>query len=218
MLLRAGCREYISGQEYLSVVFTRHNISLQKKKNMSAEKWTRAIDEITAAFKASFGHLPPKRLNWKPNGQTWSIAQNIDHLIVINSSYYPVLEQVRAKQYQLPWLAKFDFVVNLMGKTILKAVDPERRRKMKTFSIWEPANTDLGEDILERFEQHQEELKKLICQSMDLVSARTVIASPASRKIVYRLDTAFDIIVTHERRHLEQAKELLNLRPAGISA
>jgi hypothetical protein len=41
------------------------------------------------------------------------------------------------------------------------------------------------------------------------LNGKTVIASPASKMIVYTLDTAFDIIVTHERRHLEQAREVL---------
>ena len=30
----------------------------------------------------------------------------------------------------------------------------------------------------------------------------------ANKNIVYKLETAFDIIVTHEERHFEQAKEV----------
>jgi hypothetical protein len=39
----------------------------------------------------------------------------------------------------------------------------------------------------------------------------TVISSPANKYIVYKLETAFDIIVAHEERHLEQAKEVLSV-------
>jgi len=182
---------------------------------MTAEKWTRKIDEITTAFKKEFGHLSVKRLNWKPNTQTWSIAQNMDHLIVINESYYPILKQVRENTYKLPLIAKLDFVVNLIGKAVLKAVHPDRRRKTKTFSIWEPHATELGADIIDKFEQHQSDLKKLIRESMDLVEKGTIISSPANRNIVYKLETAFDIIVTHEQRHFEQAKESLSMRPGN---
>ncbi len=182
---------------------------------MTAEKWTRKIDEITTAFKKEFGKLSVKRLNWKPNAQTWSIAQNMDHLIVINESYYPILKQVRENTHKLPLIAKLDFVVNLIGKTVLKAVHPDRRRKIKTYSIWEPHTTELGADIIDKFDKHQSDLKKLITESMDLVEKGTIISSPANRNIVYKLETAFDIIVTHEQRHLEQAKESLTLRPGG---
>jgi hypothetical protein len=61
------------------------------------------------------------------------------------------------------------------------------------------------------FEKHQSELKKLIEDSSDLLDKSTIISSPANRNIVYKLETAFDIIVTHERRHFEQAKEIEKL-------
>ena len=86
---------------------------------------------------------------------------------------------------------------------------------MKTFSIWEPSAIVTNASILEQFEKHQEELKKLITQSMDLVEAGTIISSPANRLIVYKLETAFDIIVTHEQRHFEQAKDLLARKNFG---
>ena len=38
-----------------------------------------------------------------------------------------------------------------------------------------------------------------------------VISSPANKNIVYKLEVAFDIIVSHEQRHLEQAREVLQL-------
>jgi hypothetical protein len=37
----------------------------------------------------------------------------------------------------------------------------------------------------------------------------TIISSPANKNIEYKLETAFDIIVAHEKRHLEQAREVL---------
>jgi hypothetical protein len=52
---------------------------------------------------------------------------------------------------------------------------------------------------------------KKIEEAKELVAKGTVIASPANKNIVYKLETAFDIIVSHEQRHLEQAKEVLVL-------
>ncbi len=173
--------------------------------------WSAEIDKITQSFKDKFGHLGEKELNWKPNPQTWSIAQNIDHLMVVNETYFPVLASLKAGSYKTPFIAKLGFMVSFLGKTVLNAVKPDRKKKMKTFSVWEPTVSQVKGDILQQFEKHQNELKRQIETSKELIEKGTIISSPANKNIVYKLETAFDIIVSHEQRHLEQAKEVLQL-------
>jgi hypothetical protein len=176
---------------------------------MDIQRWIHDIDEVTTNFRNAFGSLDIARLNFKPNSTTWSIAQNIDHLMVINQTYFNAIAQIREEKIKLPWIGKVNFLVNLMGKVILNSVQPDRRQKMKTFPIWEPQQSNLDRDIIERFAIQQEKLKKLIGDSADLLSLKTVISSPANKNIVYKLETAFNIIVAHERRHFVQATELL---------
>jgi len=180
---------------------------------MTTSKWTTKIDETTNGFKKAFGNLSAEQLNWKPNATIWSIAQNMDHLIVINGTYYPVIKTIRDGNYKLPFIGKMGFMVNFLGKTVLNAVQPDRKKKMKTFPIWEPAKSKIDADIVNRLEKHHEELKQLITGCSDLLEKDTIISSPANKNIVYKLETAFDIITTHEQRHLEQAKELLAVLP-----
>jgi hypothetical protein len=82
---------------------------------------------------------------------------------------------------------------------------------MKTFPIWEPSTSHVIADILNRFQNHQNELAKKIEDAKEDVANGVVISSPANKNIVYKLETAFDIIVSHEQRHLEQAREVLQL-------
>jgi hypothetical protein len=176
------------------------------------DRWSQKINATTANFKNEFSRLTVDELNWKPNPQTWSIAQNIDHLIVINATYYPVIDAIRKGSYKVSGLAKLGFMVNFLGKMILGSVQPDRKRKMKTFPIWEPSTSAISGDILQQFEKHQDDLKKLILNCGDLIDKNTIIASPANKNIVYKLETAFDIIVTHEERHFAQAKEVGEMR------
>jgi hypothetical protein len=178
---------------------------------MLTDKWTTQIDQTTHDFEKMVGSLSKESLNYKPSPQVWSIAQNMHHLIVINETYFPVLDSLQRNDYNLPWIGKIDFLVNFFGKVILNSVSPDRRRKMKTFPIWQPASSDFERTILDNFIDHQQKLKDYITASKDLVENGVVISSPGNRNIVYKLDKAFDIIVTHERRHFEQAKELLPL-------
>jgi hypothetical protein len=178
---------------------------------MNTNRWTAQIDKTTEAFKTTFGGLTIEQLNAKPDANTWSIAQNMDHLIVINETYYPVIKAVRDGTYKPPFMGKLSFMVNFLGNFILTSVQPDRKKKIKTFPIWEPSKSAIGSDILTRFEKHQEALKKLITTNADLIEKGTVISSPANKNIVYTLEKAFDIIVAHEQRHFEQANELLPL-------
>lgn len=175
------------------------------------KNWTTSLENITEQFKNEFGALTNEQMNWKPNSSTWSIAQNLDHLIVVNETYYPVLESLKVGNYKTPFSAKIGFIVSFLGKTVLKAVQPDRQKKMKTFPIWEPGTSKVSDDILKKFEIHQNELKQKIEEAEEFVEKGTVICSPANRNIVYKLETAFDIIVSHEQRHLEQAKEVLSV-------
>lgn len=171
-------------------------------------EWVSQLEEITVAFEKDFSGLTEDELNLKPSATQWSIAQNIDHLIVINSTYFPLLKQVHEGTLELPWIAKFNFIVNWMGGIILKSVQPDRRKKMRTFPKWEPAVGHLGPDLIKRFRAHQEDLKQVIEHASTVMANDPVIYSPANKNIVYRLSTAFDIIIAHERRHLEQAREV----------
>lgn len=170
--------------------------------------WTSSLDEITKSFLSEFGNLTEADLNWKLKKNSWSIAQNIDHLMELNRSYFPIIRSIR-EGTKPPFLGRFQFVTSFLGKAVLQAVQPDRKRKMKTFSIWEPEKSRISGDILKRFEAHQEELKRVIMGSQDLIEQGVVISSPANKNIVYRLSTAFDLIVAHEQRHFNQAKEVL---------
>ncbi|EMR01598.1 DinB family protein [Cesiribacter andamanensis] len=184
---------------------------------MDTQPWTRQLDELTSKFKEQFGALSQQQLNWKPDAQRWSIAQNLDHLMVINSSYFPILESLRQGTYKAPFSARIGFIVRLLGKTLLAAVQPGAGKKTKTFPIWEPSASELPADILERFARHQQELKQQISSSEAPLQQGAVISSPANRFIVYKLETAFDILIAHERRHLQQALQVRNELPEGTS-
>lgn len=170
--------------------------------------WLIEIDAVTQAVEQEFASLNAAELNWKPSPEVWSIAQNLEHLIVVNETYFPVIAALKSGTYKTPFIGKLGFMVSFFGKTVLDAVQPDRRKKMSTFPIWEPAQSEIGADIPVRFSRHQTDLKKLIEDSADLLKTGVVISSPANRNIVYTLKTAFDIIVTHEHRHLEQAREV----------
>ena len=178
------------------------------------DKWVADLETNTQLFNQHFAGLSPEDLNWKPDPQTWSIAQNIDHLITINSTYFPVLDEILMGRYHTPWLAKIGFIPRFIGNVIYNASLPDRRKKMKTFPMWEPSKSDIDGMIVKRFEEHQQKMAEYIRKAAPAVERGCVISSPAQAGLIYKLERAFDIIVVHEQRHLEQAKEVQLARQA----
>jgi hypothetical protein len=179
---------------------------------MNIQPWLDQIDSTTAGFKESFLRLSGDELNWKPDPKTWSIAQNIHHLIVINGTYKPIIKSVREGTYQMPWIGRWKFMVDFFGRMILKYVSPDRKNRTQTFRAAWPSSSTIEADIVNQFVEHQTDLKSFIQSCQDLLDAETIISSPANKNIVYTLKSAFDIIVAHEQRHLVQARELNDLR------
>lgn len=173
--------------------------------------WNKDIDFVTESFYSNFRLYDIDKLNWKTNSDTWSIAQIIDHLIVTNKSYFPIIEELEKGEFKLPITAKFPFLIDYFGNLILKTVSPENVKKTRTFIVWQPAKSMISKDILQQFSKHQAELKERIKSSNKLIKQKVIISSPANRYIVYYLDKAFDIIIAHEFRHLKQAIKLKNL-------
>jgi hypothetical protein len=172
------------------------------------ETWVKRLGDVTERVVREFENLSEEQLNQKLAPEAWSIAENLQHLIQINESYYPVIEKVREGNLQLGWMAHFAFVRNFFGKMILGSVESTRKKKIKTFPIWEPSHSGIEEGIVERFSAHQHHFGEFVRSCQVLIENGQVIYSPANDKVVYTLEQAFEIIVTHEERHLNQALEV----------
>jgi len=183
----------------------------------ATQKWISQLDTLTAAYTAAFSLLTKDQINWKPNPSSWSIGQVMDHVITLNETYYPIVGELQRGTYRTPWTAKVPLLVNWFGSFILNGVEPQRKKKIKTFPIWEPAQSSVPGDIVQRFAEHQKKLGEMMASCEKFIQAGTVISSPANRHIVYKLEAAFDIIVAHERRHLNQALEVLDLMKKIVS-
>lgn len=177
-------------------------------------EWVSGVRENSRLFEERFKGLDKDRLNWKPNPDKWSVGQNIDHLIQISRSFYPHIEKVNRGEYKKPFMGRFKFLVNFFERVILNAIEPDNPRKTKTFPVWEPDLSNVEENILDQFLEEQEALVSMFESSKNQLGKGIVIYSPASKKLVYSLEGAFDILVKHQLRHLRQAEKVLDARRA----
>ena len=177
-----------------------------------------AANAINDETLAGFGGLTAIQLNWKPGADRWSVAQCFDHLLTVNEGYFPIFEKVLSGEKRstfwesLPWLPTF------WGKMLLKAVDPESRRKLKAPKVFQPSISNVDPDVIRRFIDQQNQVVRYMKATEELDLENIRITSPAIHLITYSLMDAYRIIVTHERRHLLQAKKVMEMESFPIES
>jgi hypothetical protein len=160
--------------------------------------------------RASFGHLSPAQLDWKPGPESWSLAQCLDHLIVTHSKYFPLFDRLAAGNARPSLLERVSPLSGYFGRFLIRSMDPANLKKMKTAAKADPSSSDMGANIVERFITHQHELighlQKL---PAGIDPLRTIVTSPLLGIVTYSLDDTFTILVFHCLRLLIQARRVM---------
>ena len=167
------------------------------------------LEKISSDVRAEFGGLNGEQLNWKSDEKSWSVAQCLDHLITINSLYFPIFEKMRAGEVANTFLEKYSPLSGFFGRYLIKAMRPENPKRMKTSPKAFPSTSDISPDIVERFEKHNRELSEHIGGISSEVDLKTIITSPLAGFVTYSLDDCLTMLVVHEQRHVLQASRLM---------
>lgn len=93
------------------------------------QQWLNELDEITIQFRDSFSSLSPEQLNQKSGTGRWNIAENILHIIIVNESYFPIIEAVKEGSYKDSFIGRFDFITSLFGNMVYKSVFARLQKK-----------------------------------------------------------------------------------------
>ncbi len=179
-----------------------------------SDKFAKLISEtktITKNVETLFGGLNFEQLNWKPNAKSWSVAQCFEHLIVTNNLYFPAIQKVIDGKHRNNFFSKIPLAVDLIAVLMKNSLNPEQKRKMKTFKIFEPSASNVSETIIEDFAENQLKLIEMIEACIDFDVHNIKIAEPLSVALNLRLEDAFEILVMHEKRHFLQAESVRKL-------
>lgn len=163
---------------------------------------------ISNDVQSSFAAFSPEQLNWKPGENSWSVAQCLDHLIVINRPYLGIIDNVTAGRYPKTFLHRLPLLPGILGKLLIKSLAPESTRKLKTSPKYAPSASSIDAGIVQRFLDSQNLLVEKMKSTRGLDLDTIVITSPVASVVAYSLLDAFRIIVVHEQRHIAQARRV----------
>jgi DinB superfamily len=166
-----------------------------------------AANNVAEQARTTFGQLTPSQLNWKPSPERWSVAQCFEHLLTSNKGYLPIIDNVLAGYKRTFWQS-MPVLPGLMGKLLIKAMDPSSTRKVKAPKRFQPAQSDIRGSIISDFVDEQKQLVEKMKSTQHLNLDKIVITSPAVAVVTYSLMDAYRFIVVHEQRHFQQAKRV----------
>jgi DinB family protein len=167
-----------------------------------------AANSVAADARTTFGHLTPSQLNWKPSAERWSVAQCFEHLLTSNKGYLPIIDNVLAGYKRTLWQS-MPVLPGLMGKLLVKSMDPASTRKVKAPKRFQPAQSDISGSVINDFVDLQKLLIEKMTATEHLDLEKIVITSPVAGIVVYSLMDAYRLIVVHEQRHFQQAKRVI---------
>lgn len=157
---------------------------------------------------AKFGGLNAQQLNWKPAEKSWSVGQCLDHIIKTNHEFEAEFEKLASGKRENSFWENWSPFSGWAGRFLIKAVSEDSKKaKAPSQRIVPPSEID--GDIVERFAAEIAEVNKKVEACANADRQKTIVTSPFLFVFTYRLDDAFTVLVEHTKRHVRQAKRVM---------
>lgn len=150
--------------------------------------------------------LTLKELNYRKSSDSWSKLECIEHLNLYGNYYLPEIEKSIANS---KYNAKAFFKPGVLGNYFVNLMKTDKKvKKMKTAKEMNPIASKLDISCLERFVFQQQKMLQLIekARKVDLTKNTTPVS--ISKMIKLRLGDTLRFVVTHNERHILQAKNI----------
>jgi hypothetical protein len=173
------------------------------------DEFRRQFEQLAIDTDALAAGLTDQQFAWTPRPDAWSVAQCIDHLNATARSYLPVLDEGIADAIRRGLYSPAPYSYNWIGRLLVYLFEPPVRFKAKTPQQFQPAATRTRPEILAGFRAYQVQYIDRLRQASGLDLARARVSSPVAGWLRMPLGSAFALMIAHERRHLEQARRVV---------
>ena len=172
----------------------------------------RALDAAEQDARAIVDGLTEAEGTWRPAPHAWSVAECLDHLATANRVYLnamrPAADRARRRGSRRHRAAR----PGLIGGWFVRSLEPPVARKTRAPSAIRPRPSPPLGDAFERFLASQEEVRAFLRTYADIDLAGVRFPNPFIRGVRFSLATGLHVIPVHERRHLWQARRVLELK------
>lgn len=162
------------------------------------------LNEVITVFQ----NLPEAALLKPAPNNGWSIAECIEHLNTYAAFYQPQVAMAieKAPHNNNP----VDFNHSFLGRYFIASMDPARsNKKFKALKRHVPLNVGSPTTVVSTFIQHLENMIEVLKQAAHKNLGKKSIKTSISPWIKINPGDAIQFLITHNNRHLQQARRNL---------
>ena len=165
------------------------------------QKGKDAAEKVTS----NFSSISETQLNWKRSSQSWNIAQCLQHLMISHLAYFPVLNQIIEGEFKMNFWERNSPFSRFWGREMKERLQEKVKGRLIAPRKIQPTKTEYHIVLLDRYQENLEEFLNRISQCKDVDLDKTIITSPLLSIVTYSLRDAFQFLLQHEHRHINQA-------------
>ena len=166
--------------------------------------------QVAGQTRALINGLSEAQFNWRPGPGQWSIEECLGHLVIAGQRQLKLIEQAIADGRARGLTGTDPFRYGLLERAFLRQMEPPVRRKFSAPRRLRPVHGQPLTAIVPTFLHLQNQLVRAAEAAEGLDLARVKVANPVFRFWKVSLGMTLATVAAHERRHLEQARRILD--------
>ncbi len=167
------------------------------------------LERLIGDVRTAFGSLNRLQLNWRTGAATWSVAQCLEHLVIVNDQMCRSIDQAADPAVRRSLWQRLPVLPGVVGRLLIRSQAPVVTRKYTAPAKSQPSASAIAADILDRFDEQQREVLRRVERVRARNPEQLIMASPLARVICYSVLDGLRLIVTHEHRHIQQARRVM---------
>ena len=172
------------------------------------DQFRNQFEQLSAEADAVTAPLSDEQFMWRPGPDSWSIAECLDHLNATARLCLPMLDEGISDAVRRGVYGEGPFKYNWLGRLSVRFADLPMR--LKAPDDVQPAAGRTRREILNAFRAYQVQYIDRLRQANGVDLARARVRIPASSWLRIPLGSAFELMVVHSRRHMAQARRVMD--------
>ena len=172
------------------------------------DQFRNQFEELSAEADALTNPLSDEQFMWRRVPESWSIAECLDHLNATARVYLPTLDEGISEAIRRGEYGEGPFKYNWLGRLSVRFSDLPLR--LKAPDDMQPAAGRTRREILNAFRAYQVQYIDRLRQANGVDLARARVRVPANGWLRIPLGSGFQLMVAHSRRHLAQARRVMD--------
>lgn len=177
-----------------------------------------ATRQLLTTVQTELEPLELTQLNHQPAPGAWSILECLEHLNRYSRYYIARLAKTLTQPGISATAKEAEVGYSWLGGKFIRMMAPGNTKKAKTLDRMNPSGSHLDREVLAEFAQYQYQLLELLTKAQRADLNRKAVPIEFFKLLKMRLGEAFEFVVLHEQRHVQQALRAKTSWPADNSA